>query len=130
MPDEQTRAPIFARHVRKLREDRGLSQAELGRRVGLGQSRVAAIEAEGSVNLDQAAAFAAALGVPLEMMLYEQPPPTRAVQLQSLYYLAERASQLRDGLYRLIEDIGDGMPGKLPDGTLIAGALPPRTGSE
>jgi hypothetical protein len=76
------------------------------------------------VTLDQAAAFAAVLGVPVEMLLYEEPPSTRAVQLQRLYAIAESADQLRAAVYRLIADIGEGMPGKLPDGTLVAWSEP------
>jgi transcriptional regulator with XRE-family HTH domain len=115
---------IFARHVKGLREERGWSQAELGRLVGLKQSRVAAIEAAGSVTLDQAAAFAAALGVPVEQLLYEKPPATGAVQLQRLYAFAEHAGQLHDDALRLIENIGEGMPGRLPSGALIAYSEP------
>src|SRR6266851_9642497 len=120
MADNQvTRSAIFARHVKQLREERGWSQAELGRSLGavghpLGQSRVAAIEATGSVTIDQAAAYAAVLGVPVEMLLYEEPPATRAVQLQGLFNLAERAGQLRDDIVALMEAIGEGMPGRLP----------------
>jgi transcriptional regulator with XRE-family HTH domain len=34
----------FGEHIRRLREDRGLSQAELGRRAGLGRSHILRIE--------------------------------------------------------------------------------------
>lgn len=41
-------------HLKSLRKLRGLSQAQLGQRLGVGQARVAAIEANpGAVSLDQ-----------------------------------------------------------------------------
>jgi len=69
---------VFARQVRRLREARGYSQGELARRLAdvghpIGQSRVSTIEAPGpdprTVGIDQAAAFAEALEVPLEQLL-------------------------------------------------------------
>lgn len=41
-------------HLKSLRKLRGWSQADLGRRLGVGQARVAAIEAKpGSISVDQ-----------------------------------------------------------------------------
>lgn len=41
-------------HLKSLRKLRGLSQTQLGQRLGVGQARVAAIEAHpGAVSLDQ-----------------------------------------------------------------------------
>jgi transcriptional regulator with XRE-family HTH domain len=72
----------LASNVRILRQQRGWSQAELARRVTdagapMKANRVATIEAPGpdarTVSIDQAAAFAEALGVKLEALLkFEQ----------------------------------------------------------
>ena len=49
--------------LRAMRTARGLSQAELGRRVGVGQRRIAAIEAApGRASFDQVARIIAVLG--------------------------------------------------------------------
>jgi transcriptional regulator with XRE-family HTH domain len=111
MADNDSRSAIFARHVRRLREERRWSQAELGRRLGvaghtLGQSRIAAIEAHGQVTLDQVDAFAATFGVPIEELLYDpRLPPARGVTRQRLIALVERAGMLRDDLYQLVEPL-------------------------
>jgi transcriptional regulator with XRE-family HTH domain len=74
------RSAVFARRVREIREHRGWSQTELARRLAeagqpIGQSRLSAIEAPGpeprTVSVDQAAAFARVLDVPLELLLTE-----------------------------------------------------------
>jgi transcriptional regulator with XRE-family HTH domain len=119
MADNEARSAIFARKVRQLREERDWSQAELGRRAGLGQSRVAAIEAAGSVTIDQAQAFADALQVPVEVLLYTEPPATKVVQLQRLLQIAGAVDRLRDDVDRLIDQIGTDLPGKLPRGVAI-----------
>jgi transcriptional regulator with XRE-family HTH domain len=119
MTDNEARSAIFARKVRQLREERDWSQAELGRRAGLGQSRVAAIESAGSVTIDQAQAFADALQVPVEVLLYTEPPATKVVQLQRLLQIAGAVDRLRDDVNRLIDQIGTDLPGKLPPGTAI-----------
>jgi HTH-type transcriptional regulator/antitoxin HipB len=44
----------LGQHIKSLRKARGLSQTDLGRRIGVGQARVAEIEAApGLVNLEQ-----------------------------------------------------------------------------
>ena len=74
----EAKSAVFARQVRRMREHRGWSQTELAQRLAsighpIGQSRVSTIEAPGpeprTVSIDQAAAFATALGVPLELLL-------------------------------------------------------------
>ncbi|MGZ4619459.1 MAG: helix-turn-helix transcriptional regulator [Frankiaceae bacterium] len=71
----ERRSVVFARQVRRLRELREWSQADLARRLNeigrpLGQSRVSAIEANGSgVTIDQAEAIARALDYPLAGLL-------------------------------------------------------------
>jgi transcriptional regulator with XRE-family HTH domain len=137
MTDNQERGSvIFARKVRELRTGHGWSQAELGRRVGLGQSRMAAIEDTGSVTIDQALDFADALGVPVEVLLYEQPPAgdVKVLQLQRLLQIANAADRLKDDVNRLVEQIGADQPGKLPPGTAVTAAemisLPPLPESE
>jgi len=58
---EQLRA-----HLRALRKQRGLTQAQLGQRLGIGQVRVAEIEAQpGLVSTDQLIRLLAALGATL-----------------------------------------------------------------
>jgi transcriptional regulator with XRE-family HTH domain len=120
--NHEPRSAIFARKVRQLREERGWSQAELGRRAGLRQSRTATIEATGSVTIDQAQAFADALGVPIEVLLYAKPPATKAVQLQKLLRILKVMDQGRDEVEELVEQIGTDLPGKLPPGTAVTAA--------
>ena len=111
---------IFARKVRQMREEREWSQSELGQRVGLGQSRVAAIEATGSVSIDQAQAFADALGVPVEVLLYAEPPPTKAVQVQRLIRMLNAVDRARDEVRVLMDEIITEIPGALgPPGTIV-----------
>ena len=132
--NREPRSAIFARKVRQLREDRGLSQAELGRLAGLRQSRTAMIEAAGSVTIDQAQAFADALGVPIEVLLYEEPPATKVVQIQRLLQIASAVDGLKGDVDRLIGQIGADLPGKLPPGTAVTAteviSLPPLPESE
>jgi transcriptional regulator with XRE-family HTH domain len=113
MTDSEPRSAIFRRKVHQLRDERGWSQAELGRRVGLGQSRVAAIEASGSVTIDQADAFAAVFGVPVEVLLYATPPPTKAVQVQQLIRILKAVDGARDEVRVLVDEIIAEIPGKL-----------------
>jgi transcriptional regulator with XRE-family HTH domain len=118
---QEARSVIFARNVQRLRKERGWSQAELGRRLGgshaLRQARVAAIEATGSVTIDQADAFAGALGVPIEVLLYEHAPATEAMRIQQtqrLLRIAGAVGRLRDEVAELVGEIARDMP--LPEG--------------
>jgi len=53
-------------HLRSLRKQRGLTQAQLGQRLGVGQVRMAEIEARpGLVSVDQLVKLLSALGVGL-----------------------------------------------------------------
>jgi HTH-type transcriptional regulator/antitoxin HipB len=53
-------------HLRGLRKQRGLTQAQLGQRLGLGQARIAEIEARpGLVSVDQLVQIVSALGATL-----------------------------------------------------------------
>ncbi|WP_432239028.1 helix-turn-helix domain-containing protein [Herbaspirillum robiniae] len=53
-------------HLRALRKRRGLTQAQLGERIGVSQARIAEIEANpGVVNLDQLQQLLASLGASL-----------------------------------------------------------------
>jgi len=120
----EPRSAIFARNVRRLREERGWSQAELGRRLGgshaLRQARVATIEATGSVTIDQADAFADALGVPVEVLLYAESPATKAVQAQRLLHIVKAVDRARDEIGELIDEILTEIPGRLgPPGTYV-----------
>lgn len=120
----EARSAIFARNVRRLRDDRGWSQAELGRQLGSGhtlrQARVAAIEATGSVTVDQAEAFARAFGVPVETLLYETPPPTKAVRVQQLLRILKAVDRARDEAGGIVDEIIAAEPGPLgPPGTIV-----------
>ena len=121
---------VFARRIRQLRGERGWSQAELGRRVGLGQSRTAAIEATGTVTIDQAGAFAVAFGVPVEVLLYTEPPATKAVQVQQLLRISRAVDLFRDETNRSVGEIIGQIPGALgTPGTIVTADrvdLPPR----
>lgn len=60
-------------HLRALRKARGMSQAALGRRLGLSQTRVARIEGDPlSVSVEQLLRVLAALGVQISL----EPMPT------------------------------------------------------
>jgi transcriptional regulator with XRE-family HTH domain len=138
----ERRSAVFARKVRELRESHGWSQAELGRQLGeyghkLGQSRVAAIEATGSATIDQADAFAAALGVPVEVLLYEQPPLASGVyirQIQRLNKIGNAVWDHREEVNRLTAEILAELPGTLPPNVVVTADsvidLPPLAESE
>lgn len=64
-------------HLRGLRKSRGLSQAALGRLLGVGQTRVARIEADPTaVSVDQLVKVLAALNV--RLVLRDAQPPAAA----------------------------------------------------
>lgn len=120
----EARSAIFARNVQRRRTERGWSQAELGRRLGPGhalrQARVATIEATGSVTIDQADAFADALGVPVEVLLYAEPPATKAIQVQRLLQIVNAVDEARNEVWRLTGEIIDGIAGRTgPPGTIV-----------
>jgi len=59
-------------HLRSLRKQRGLTQAELGKRLGIGQVRIAEIEARpGVVGVDQLVKLLSALGAGLVVRDHE-----------------------------------------------------------
>lgn len=110
--DMDTASAVFRSRVKKLREERGLSQTELGLRLAefgesLGQSRIAAIEATGSVTIDQATAFASVLDVPIEVLLYARPSSIGgAVQQHQLTRILSAADTLRAEVRSMIEATG------------------------
>jgi transcriptional regulator with XRE-family HTH domain len=132
LPESETRSAVFARQVRRLREERGWSQGELVRRLAeaghpVGQSRVSTIEAPGpeprTVTLDQAQAFADAFGVALERLVLEDWPVTRDVMLRELVNLldqsdldlartVESANEVREMAVRFLRKY----PGSVPAG--------------
>jgi HTH-type transcriptional regulator / antitoxin HipB len=68
--DRARRAFEFAEQVRTLREQAGISQVELARRMGTSQSAVARLEAGGTMpTLDTLERVAAALGAELVVEL-------------------------------------------------------------
>jgi len=95
------------RRIKAFRTSQGLSQAELGRQVGLGQSRIAAIEATGSVTIAQAAAFAEVFNVPIDMLIYEHPSAvTDPPQLQRLRQLLIDLDKLRNDIRKTVNMLG------------------------
>ena len=73
----------------------------------LGQSRIAAIEATGSVTLDQATAIAAALKVPVEVLLYEHPQAVGgAAQQAQLKKVLHSIEALREEVRKMIAATG------------------------
>ncbi len=74
------RPPIerrIAAQVRRLREDQGLSQAELARLARTSRSQVAAVESgEKSPSIATVEAFARALGVSIALLIDEAPGET------------------------------------------------------
>jgi transcriptional regulator with XRE-family HTH domain len=125
--NRESRSAIFARKVRALRQERGWSQAQMGQQLArygqkLGQSRVATIEDTGSVTLDQADAFADAFGVPVEVLLYEQPPAASDIyirQLQRLSRICNAVWDHREEINRIAAEIHAELPGKLPPGAVV-----------
>ena len=77
-------------HLRALRKQRGLTQAQLGQRLGLGQVRVAEIEARpGLVSTDQLIQLLAALGATLVLRddaaaAEPSPAPAKAASKQAV----------------------------------------------
>ncbi|MDR6854452.1 helix-turn-helix domain-containing protein [Variovorax guangxiensis] len=68
-------------HLRALRKERGLTQAQLGQRLGLGQARIAEIEAKpGLVSVDQLVQILSALGATLVLRELEEAAASSAVQ--------------------------------------------------
>lgn len=67
----------LASHLRALRKTRGLSQAALGRMLGVGQTRVARIEGDPTaISVEQLIEVLAALNV--HLVLRDAPGPTAA----------------------------------------------------
>jgi transcriptional regulator with XRE-family HTH domain len=130
---KEPRSATFARKVRDLRVEHDWSQTKLGALVGLGQSRIAAIEATGSVTLDQAQDIADALGVPLEVLIYDRLPGSsdaRIRQEQRLLQLYNAVDAAREEVVRISAEIRAEIPGKLPRGVIVTGdrVILPETG--
>ena len=69
---------VVARNVRRLREQRGLSQDELGERAGITRNYVGMIERrESSPSIDVIEKLAKALGVSPTGLFEEKGPPGR-----------------------------------------------------
>ena len=71
----------FGQRVKWLRDKRGWTQRELGRRSGLGEARIAKIEAIRTIprEYDDLAAVAAALGVEIAVLTTKSKTPTKDV---------------------------------------------------
>ena len=68
---------LLANRLTALREDAGLSQRELARRVGVSQPRVAAIERSHNVTIDVLEQYVQALGGTLEVSVVKGRRRTR-----------------------------------------------------
>ena len=68
-------------HLRSLRKQRGLTQAQLGQHLGIGQVRIAEIEARpGLVRVDQLVKLLSALGAGLVVRDLEDSPISSAAE--------------------------------------------------
>jgi len=76
-------------HLRSLRKQRGLTQAQLGQRLGVGQVRVAEIEAKpGLVSVDQLLKVLSALGAGLVLRDVDgSSVPSAAIEAQAQHSL-------------------------------------------
>jgi transcriptional regulator with XRE-family HTH domain len=135
----KTKSDVVAARIRAIRKERGLTPGDLAALCAsagashLTENVIENIESgrrdkEGrrrrDVSVDELFVLAAALGEPVELLLYEQPPATTAVQLQRLHAIERQADQQLSSVRGLIREIGEGMPGRLPDGALIAASRP------
>ena len=78
-------------HLRALRKQRGLTQAQLGQRLGIGQARVAEIEARpGSISVDQLVKLLSALGATL--VLRDSAPAASEPQPQTVTIRPKKGS--------------------------------------
>ncbi|MBM3533992.1 MAG: helix-turn-helix transcriptional regulator [Alphaproteobacteria bacterium] len=77
MPRRASRSSQPPHALRRIREARGLSRAELGRRAGFSESHVVKLErGEARLHVDDLAAFAAALECePADLVRLEAAPP-------------------------------------------------------
>ena len=70
--------------LQAARKSAGLSQTELGRRLGLSQSRVSAMELDpGSISLAQWMALCAALGLEMRVQTKEPPRASQPTEARS-----------------------------------------------
>jgi transcriptional regulator with XRE-family HTH domain len=81
MPRRVERSKQPPHSLRRIREARGLSRAELGRRAGFSESHVVKLErGEARLHVDDLAAFATALGCePADLVRTEAAPPEPTV---------------------------------------------------
>jgi HTH-type transcriptional regulator/antitoxin HipB len=80
MPTYTIQSPAqLSTHLRSLRKARGLTQAQLGERMGLDQTRIAKIERDPSlVSLAQILQICAALGANIELRSSATKSPPRS----------------------------------------------------
>jgi HTH-type transcriptional regulator/antitoxin HipB len=83
-------------HLKSLRKLRGLSQAQLGQRLGVGQARVAAIEADpGAVSVEQLLRVFQVLGVDLVARVKPDPVKLTQARLEEAQVQARLDAQIR-----------------------------------
>jgi transcriptional regulator with XRE-family HTH domain len=92
------RRPLVGTQIRRLRNDRGLTLAQMGERTGLNVGYLSQVETDkASPSLETLAALADAFGVPISWLLVDAAPPPRVVRR------TERRIETRDGELRLEE---------------------------
>jgi HTH-type transcriptional regulator/antitoxin HipB len=86
-------------HIRGLRKKRGMTQAQLGRLLGVGQARIAEIEGDpGAISVEQLVNLLSALGVGLSLQESEWPAVAPS-QLQ----ISERAVAVKKGARKAVK---------------------------
>ena len=76
---------LIGRRIRQLREQREMSQGDIGERTGLQRCYISRVENGHTVpSLETLERFAVAFGVPLYQLLYsgDEPPHTRSLKLR------------------------------------------------
>ncbi|VWX61891.1 Helix-turn-helix domain-containing protein [Burkholderiales bacterium 8X] len=87
-------APQLKQHLRALRKERGLTQAALGRLLGVGQARIAEIESNpGVVSVEQLMRVLAAMDALLVLRAGGAEPPRKAKASTAPAERAERAER-------------------------------------
>ncbi|HVL25429.1 MAG TPA: XRE family transcriptional regulator [Thermomicrobiales bacterium] len=116
-PEERTRRrPLVGAQIRRLRNDRALTLAQVGERTGLNVGYLSQVETDkASPSLETLAALADAFGVPISWLLADAAPPARVVRGDD-----RRAEITADGL-RLAEVDG----GYARDLRIIEATVPP-----
>jgi HTH-type transcriptional regulator/antitoxin HipB len=78
-------------HLRALRKQRHMTQAQLGERIGISQARIAEIEANpGAVSVEQMLLLLSTLGAGLKLHVHAADKPVHAVGEAGAVYIPSR----------------------------------------